>query len=231
MELYPALDIAGGRVARGGAGSKSREDPVALAQWLIGEGATRLHVVDLDRALRTGSDNLTVVQRVLELDVAVQIGGNVDDPGWARAVARSGAARIVLGTSVALERELLTNVVAACESSETALAVETRAGGVYLRDRDVTIPTTMLDLVETAQDAGVRAFVYRDVERDGTLAGAALAGAAPLLDAGVHVIYAGGVESLDDIRAARKQGFHGLIVGRALLSGRFSVTEALACCQ
>jgi phosphoribosylformimino-5-aminoimidazole carboxamide ribotide isomerase len=84
--------------------------------------------------------------------------------------------------------------------------------------------------MERAVEAGIATVVYRDRERDGTLAGADRAGAARLLGRGADIVLAGGVATLDELRRAREAGFAGVIVGRALLAGRFTLAEALQCC-
>jgi phosphoribosylformimino-5-aminoimidazole carboxamide ribotide isomerase len=84
--------------------------------------------------------------------------------------------------------------------------------------------------VGAAVDCGVLTVVYRDRDRDGTLSGAHLEEAARLLGRGAEIILAGGIATLDEIRRARDLGFAGVIVGRALLEGRFTLAEAIACC-
>jgi phosphoribosylformimino-5-aminoimidazole carboxamide ribotide isomerase len=86
------------------------------------------------------------------------------------------------------------------------------------------------DAISRAVESGITTVIYRDGDRDGTLRGANLEGAARLLGRGADIVLAGGVATLDELRRAREAGFAGVIVGRALLAGRFTLAEALQCC-
>lgn len=234
MQIYPAIDIKGGRVARVLEGDRAREtvygnDPVAQARQFVRDGADWVHVVDMDRAFRTGRDNRAVVQRIAALaGVKVQLGGNVDSVAGVRDAVALGASRIVLGMPAELS-DAFDDLLRAAGRTECALAVNTRAGRVAPWGTSQTPADTVDEIIEFALDRGVGTIVYRDVERDGMVHGADIDGAARAARTGATVIVAGGVAGLEDIRAARNMGLSGVIVGRALYEGRFTLQEALRC--
>ncbi len=230
MQLLPAIDIQNGSLARGPQAAAGTTDPVEQAAWFLGRGATWLHVVDMDRALKTGRVNTAAVRRICSLPNArVQIGGNVDAAEWAGEMLDAGAARIVLGTGTALSGALggLDELVSA---ERAALNLDVRGGRPAVRG-SAGRPSDMSPeaLARTALHYGVTTVVYRDLDRDGRALGADLDGAGRLAVMGVAVIAAGGVAGLDELRDARRRGLAGVIVGRALSEGLFSFAEALAC--
>jgi phosphoribosylformimino-5-aminoimidazole carboxamide ribotide isomerase len=228
VDIYPAIDIENGRVARLAAGE--RDDPLALAEAYIAEGARWVHVVDMDRVLDTGGENDRLVRRLCGLSgAAVQVGGNITDSAWACDMVDAGAARVVLGSAAALEPGRLGQLVSAVGIDRAAVALDTRHEALALRDREEPLPVTLEQLSALLRDIGVRTVLYRDLARDGTLGGAELEGAAALARHGFEVIAAGGVASLQELEAAARLGLDGVIVGRALLEGRFTLREAMAC--
>ncbi len=234
MDIYPAIDIRSGHIARRHeAAPPTRpepEDPVALAHACIAEGARWLHVVDMDRALGTGAENDGLVRQVCGLSkVAVQVGGNITTLGWARDMIDAGATRVVLGAAAAVERGRIEELVARVGVDRAAVALDVRSGALASREHPATLPVGLPDLITLLRHLGVRTVLHRDLDRDGTLGGAELEGAASLAEQGFEVIAAGGVASLEEVARAAQMGLAGVIVGRALLEGRFTLREALAC--
>ncbi len=235
MRLYPAIDLKGGRVVRWVEGETTREtvygdDPFGRAKYFVDQGAKWLHVVDMDRAFRTGGDNLELIRRIALIPEAmIQVGGNIDSVEWARDAVAAGAARVVIGTSAALDAELFQSLVQAVGPNQCALALDTRDGNLALRVSDVPVMPSTGAVVQRALDLGVRTIVYRDLARDGLVMGADIDGAGAIASLDVDVIVAGGVAGLDDITLAARRGMAGVIVGRALYEGRFTLREAIEC--
>jgi phosphoribosylformimino-5-aminoimidazole carboxamide ribonucleotide (ProFAR) isomerase len=229
VELYPAVDIEGGRVAR----SPSDESPVALAQRFAREGARWIHLVDLDRAYGRG-DNRALMQRVLaETPVPVQVGGGegVASETEIAELLRWGARRVVIGSRAAVDVALVGRLVARHGHGSLAIGIDTRDGRVAPRGASAPLDVAPLELAARVQAAGVRTVIYADAARDGTLAGPDVGGARAVatLGGGLEVIVSGGVGSLDDVRRIRDAGLGGAIVGRALHEKRFTLADALAC--
>lgn len=232
-ELYPAIDLRGGRVVRLVEGDYAAEtqytdDPVATATAFAEAGAPWIHVVDLDAA-RTGDPvNRPIIERIAAAVAGrarVQTGGGVRREADAEALAGAGVARVVMG-SAAIADPALTQRVAAIvpvavgldhRRGELAVHGWTEGSGVQLDEALGWFPAAA-------------AFVITDISRDGRLAGPDIDGlAAAVAATDTPVIASGGVASLDDVRAlAAIDGLAGIITGKALYERRFTVAEALA---
>ena len=224
MEVYPAVDVLGGRVARSAAA-----DPVALAQQYARDGARWIHLVDLDRALGKG-ENRALARRVInESRLPVQVGGALITETEITEVLTWGARRVVIGSAGAVDQTLVSRLIARHDAEQLAVGIDARDGRVAPRGSTAVLDITPLELARRAFTAGARTVVYADATRDGTLAGPDVGGARAIAALGLDVIVSGGVASLDDLRRARDAGLAGAIVGRALHEGRFTLREALAC--
>ncbi|HEY6853733.1 MAG TPA: HisA/HisF-related TIM barrel protein, partial [Gemmatimonadales bacterium] len=204
MDLYPAIDVQGGRLARAPAGTSA--DPAARARDFARGGARWLHVVDLDRAAGHG-DNTTVVSRLLATPgVRVQLGGALTDPAAIFAGLAAGAARVVLGPRGALDPALVAELLARHGADRIAVGIDVRDGQVADRASGALLDATPQALAARLARAGVRTVVYADAARDGALAGPDVDGARAIAALGLEVIVSGGVASLDDLRRAREAG-------------------------
>ncbi|MGI9118887.1 MAG: 1-(5-phosphoribosyl)-5-[(5-phosphoribosylamino)methylideneamino]imidazole-4-carboxamide isomerase [Acidimicrobiales bacterium] len=239
MELYPAIDLRGGRCVRLRQGDYGDEtvygdDPVAVARGFAAAGASWVHVVDLDAA-RTGEPvNRTAIAAVAAaVDARVQSGGGVRDEAAAEALFDAGVHRVVLGTA-AMEDPGLVAGLAAAHPGGVAVGLDTRGGEVAVRGWTEGAGVPLLDAVRRFDDVGVAALVVTEISRDGTLAGPDLDALAAVLGATtVDVVASGGVGTLDDLQALARLSvvgrvLAGAIVGKALYEGAFTVEQALA---
>ena len=227
MELYPAIDVQGGRVARAPAADA---DPLAALERYQRAGARWIHFVDLDRAYARG-DNDAVTRAVLAAArVPVQIGGGVATEAGIDELVAWGAARVVVGPAAAADRAMVDRLLARHGADRLALGIDAKGGRLAPRASGphAAPDISVADLAQRLRAQGARTVVYTDVTRDGALGGPDLAGARALGN-GLEVIVSGGIASLDDLRAVRAAGLSGAIVGRALHEARFTLTEALAC--
>ena len=227
MELYPAIDVQGGRVARAPAADA---DPLAALERYQRAGARWIHFVDLDRAYARG-DNDAVTRAVLAAArVPVQIGGGVATEAGIDELVAWGAARVVVGPAAAADRAMVDRLLARHGANRLALGIDAKGGRLAPRASGphAAPDISVADLAQRLRAQGARTVVYTDVTRDGALGGPDLAGARALGN-GLEVIVSGGIASLDDLRAVRAAGLSGAIVGRALHEARFTLTEALAC--
>ena len=232
MELFPAIDLRGGRCVRLYQGDYGREtaygtDPVATARSFAEDGARWVHVVDLDAA-RTGEGaNLGVIEAICTaVSCRVQTGGGVRSVEAAGQRLHAGAARVVVGTA-AVERPELVDDLAV--HHEVAVALDLRGREVAVRGWAEGSGRDVGDVLEGLAGVGVAAVNVTDISRDGTMTGPDVEGLSAVVDAtSIPVIASGGVGSLDDLVALTSTGVAGVIVGRALYEGRFTVADALA---
>ena len=225
MEVYPAVDVQGGRVAR----SATAVDPVALVHQYATDGARAIHLVDLDRALGRG-ENRALVRRVLaEAPVPVQVGGGLVTEQEIAEALEWGAHRVVLGSAGALDGALVARLMARHGAARLVVGIDAREGGVAPRGSTTVLDVSPIELARRVLVAGARTIVYADAARDGTLTGADVPSARRIAALGLDVIVSGGIASLDDMRRARDARLAGAIVGRALHEARFTLREALAC--
>jgi phosphoribosylformimino-5-aminoimidazole carboxamide ribotide isomerase len=233
VELYPAVDVLGGKAVRLTQGDYERKkeyaaDPLDAARRWVEGGARRLHVVDLDGAKRGEPVNLDALERIAGLGVPVQYGGGLRSATDVEAALDRGAQRAVLGTAAFQDPRFLEEMVAA-HAERIAVGLDVKGGRVAIHgwqeQTDLSPEQAVTDLVA----AGVRTIVYTKVDWDGMMRGADLPLAQEITSAanGARIIYSGGIGSLDDLRGLARLDLDGVIVGKALYEGRFTVVEAL----
>ncbi len=233
MEIIPAIDLRGGKCVRLVQGDFAREtvfgdDPVEMALRWQGEGATWLHVVDLDGARDGAAAQFDIVRRIVEaVTMQVEVGGGIRDAATARRYLDAGVGRCVVGTAAVRSPELVRSL-AAWAPDALVVGIDARDGLVATSGWLETGELRAEDLGARMVDAGVRRFVFTDIGRDGTLVGPnleALRAFTAAVDAAV--IASGGVGSLDDLTALAKTGVEGAIVGKALYAGTVSLRAAI----
>jgi phosphoribosylformimino-5-aminoimidazole carboxamide ribotide isomerase len=237
--LYPAIDIRGGQAVRLLQGDYEREtaydaDPVDAAKRWAGEGAEFLHVVDLDGAKAGAPQNLEAVRRIAAaVECPIQVGGGLRDDESVAAVLDAGAERVVIGTAALRDPEFLQGVLTE-HGDRVVVSVDVRGGKVSLSGWTETSDIDVADAASALSDRGVTHFLCTTIEVDGTMRGPGIEDLASISEATTaKVIASGGVGALEDLRSlsafARTEGHNieGVIVGRALYEGRFTVAEAM----
>lgn len=236
MILYPAIDIRGGRTVRLLQGDYAQEtgydpDPVDAARRWAAEGARFLHVVDLDGAKAGAPRNLDAVARVATaVDCPIQVGGGLRDAESVDAVISAGAERVVIGTAALRDPEFLEAMISA-HGDRIVVSVDARDGRVSLAGWTEGSDLDVADAVAELSGRGVKRFLSTAIEVDGTMEGprldelnrvAAATEAALIASGGV-----GSLAHLEAVAAAAAGNVEGVIVGRALYEGRFTVAEAI----
>ena len=236
MDLYPAIDLRGGKVVQLVQGDFAREavhgdDPVEVALRFVEAGVRWIHMVDLDAARTGEAHNRELIARVCDaVPVPVQAGGGVRSVDAARALADAGVARVVMGTA-AVERPELVAEVAAQQS--VALGLDVRGREVSIKGWTEGAGLDIVDALARLEGSGATAVVVTQIQGEGLLGGPDLDGLAELLDTTtLEVIASGGVGELDHLRqlaelhrGGRRLG--GVIVGTAIYEGRVDVAEAV----
>ena len=233
MDVIPAIDIRGGQCVRLAQGDYAREtvfgdDPIAMARRWAAEGATRIHVVDLDGARDGLQTNAAIVRGIADaVDVPVQTGGGIRTLDAVRATLDGGVQRVVIGTAAVKDPALLRDAVAAA-GERLIVSVDARDGMVSVEGWTETSDLDALEFVARLAEAGVQRIVYTDIARDGVTDGPNLDAYRRLLShTTLKVIAAGGVGSVDAVRHLVEVGVEGCIVGRALYTGDIVLSEAL----
>jgi phosphoribosylformimino-5-aminoimidazole carboxamide ribotide isomerase len=236
VELFPAIDLLDGRAVRLYQGDYDKEtvyndDPVAQAQLFAQQGARWIHVVDLDAARHGTPKNRDVIAKIADaVDVPVQTGGGIRSIESAEILFDAGVRRIVLGTAALEQPELVAQLAS---RFSVAVGLDARGRDVAVRGWEQGSGRDLLDVAREFSDVGVEALVVTEIGRDGTLSGPDLDGLGDVLAATeLPVIASGGVGSLDDLRALAnlRSGdrlLTGVIVGRALYEGAFTLSDAL----
>ncbi len=236
MIIFPAIDLRNGRVVRLRQGRADAEttysdDPAQVAARWQNEGATWLHVVNLDGAFgKDSSANGRELTRIIQsVAIPVQFGGGLRTMTSIETVFALGVARVVVGTAAIEDPALVSDAIARFGAERIAVGIDARAGMVATRGwRDQSL-ISGLDLAKQMRARGVTRIVYTDIARDGMLRGVDADATAALARAsGLRVIASGGVASLRDIEllAARKE-IEGVIVGQALYTGAVRLREAI----
>jgi phosphoribosylformimino-5-aminoimidazole carboxamide ribotide isomerase len=234
MILLPAVDIRDGRAVRlrqGDFGDETvyADDPFEAARSFVDEGAHFLHVVDLDGARDGEPVNLHHVERIAgELDVPVELGGGLRSIASIRRAFVAGAARVVLGTAAFTDPELLGEALSAF-TSRILVGVDVRGGQVSVAGWTRETQARGEEAIRRLQQQGATRFVYTNVDRDGMLEGPDLDEVRRVSEAvRGRFLYSGGIGSLEDLEALRDLrlvNLAGVISGKALYEGRFSVRE------
>ena len=234
MILLPAVDILEGKAVRLTRGEFDQStvydtDPLDAARRWVDEGARRLHVVDLDGARSGAPVNLEHVRRIAAaVDVPIQVGGGLRTMAAVREVVSAGATRVVIGTAAYTDVDFLDDVLGAYRE-RVIVSVDTRGGNISTSGWQQTTQMPAESVIERLQNRGVRSFIYTNVDKDGMLEGPDPEEVRRI--AGVvrgRFLYSGGIGTLEHLRALRdlrQVNLGGVIVGKALYEGRFTVPE------
>jgi phosphoribosylformimino-5-aminoimidazole carboxamide ribotide isomerase len=231
--VIPAIDILGGKAVRLVRGQRDSatvfsHEPWALAEELAAAGAERLHVVDLDGAFSGAPVSRLFVERILDsIEIPVQVGGGLRDRASVEAALAAGARWAVLGTAAVKSPDLVSEL---CWTfpGRIIVAVDAVRGTVAVEGWTAASAVSAVDLGKRAAEWGAAALLYTDVARDGTGSGPAVESTAALAKAvPIPVIASGGVGDLDHLRQLAAAGVPMVVVGRALLEGRFGLADAI----
>lgn len=236
MLLIPAIDLKNGQCVRLRQGKMDdvtvfSDDPVTVAKRWADEGAQRLHVVDLDGAIKGAPMNLKVVEKIVgAVKIPVQVGGGVRDEETVQRLLDAGAQYIIVGTKAVTAPHFLHDLCLEYPR-HIIVSIDAKDGRVAMNG---WAKVTGHDAVETAQHCerdGAEAIVYTDIARDGMMGGVNVEATRTLARSVKTPVYAsGGISSLDDLKALRAletDGVVGCVVGRALYEGTITLKDAI----
>ncbi len=236
MIIIPAVDLKEGRCVRLSQGRMDREsvyseDPLQMARHWESKGAERLHVVDLNGAVSGKPIHRSLIEKIARsIRIPVEVGGGIRDLETIESYLTSGVHWVILGTAAFSNGDLLKE---ACRHfpGRIILGVDARGGKVAIQGWNETVPMTAVDLVKRCKGENISAVIFTDIERDGMGTGVNWEATRALArSTSIPVIASGGVSKMEDIEQLMKvesEGIIGVIVGRALYTGRLDLEEAI----
>jgi phosphoribosylformimino-5-aminoimidazole carboxamide ribotide isomerase len=236
MDIIPAIDLKSGKCVRlkqgrDDATTEYSADPVAVAQRWEGEGATRLHVVNLDGAFGRASGHLEVLREIVrQTRLHVQFGGGLRSPEAISEALNAGAAKVVLGTYALEHPELLQALLAEVGAEHVIVALDTVKGRVTTHGWTTVTENDVLGVAQQLCELGVREILQTDVSRDGMMTGPDISTLTTLGTVALEVIASGGVSSVADVARLvdlKQNNLTGIIIGRALYEGAVDLREAI----
>lgn len=236
MLIIPAIDLKDGRCVRLFQGDMDREtvyfaDPVAAAHHWVAEGASFLHIVDLNGAVEGRPVHTKEVAAICGVaGLSVELGGGLRSVDAVQAAMDLGVSRVVIGTAAYDNAELLQTL---CKKfpGKIVVGIDARQGKVAVKGWKETTAMDAVELAQRCERDGAARIIYTDISRDGTRDGVNLDETLKIARAvKIPIIASGGVATLDDIRKLlplEKEGVEGVVVGKALYSGAFTYRQTL----
>lgn len=236
MLIIPAIDLQEGCVVRYVQGKTDKKiysrDPVKTAKHWVKQGAEFLHIVDLDGAFSGIPKNIEVAKAITkEAGIPVQFGGGVRNIETIKTLIKSGIQRVVLGTRAAEDKVFLSKAFKEFKG-QVIVSIDAKGGNVLTKGwKSSNKGLDVLDFALLLKKIGFKQFIYTDTSKDGTLSGPNIKAAKNMLkETGMRIISSGGISSLHDIfklKKLEKDGLTGVIIGKALYEGRFTLAQAL----
>ncbi len=234
MQIWPAIDLRGGKCVRLQQGDYAREtvfgdDPAAMARHWVDQGGQYLHLVDLDGAKAGSVANWKSLEAIVEaVEVPCELGGGVRDEATINRLLDLGMARVVIGT-LAIKQPDWFRQMCATFPGKLVLGIDARGGMVATEGWLETSQVRAVELAQGFAREKIAAIIYTDIETDGMLSGPNLGALDEMAQAvDVPVIASGGVATADDITRLTKLPVAGCIIGRALYEGTLKLADALA---
>jgi len=236
MDVIPAVDIKNGKCVRLFQGRMDSEtvfsdDPAAMAKRWEDEGAEFIHIVDLDGAIEKSPQNLGSIRKIINsVDAHIQVGGGIRNERTIRMFLEIGVKRVVMGTEAIRNPKLVKD---ACKEfpGQIVVGIDARNGWVAIEGWTKTTQIKAVDLAIQFEDSGVAAINFTDIHRDGMQTGPNIEETRRLAEAvNIPVVASGGISSIEDIQnlmPLETVGVVGVIIGRALYSGRLKLKEAI----
>ncbi|MCY3780275.1 MAG: 1-(5-phosphoribosyl)-5-[(5-phosphoribosylamino)methylideneamino] imidazole-4-carboxamide isomerase [Chloroflexi bacterium] len=234
MIIYPAIDLRGGKVVRLREGDPQQQtifsdDPISTAKSWVDQGASWIHMVNLDGAFGEANASLGILEAVAALNVNVQFTGGLRDLAALRTARDAGADRLAIGTMAVRDPGSVPRAIEEFSAERICVALDAKEGRVVTHGWTATSAHTPIELGKRLRVLGARHALYTDVSRDGGLSGVNIADTVNLArQTGLSVIASGGVNDLADIaQLARSNAVAGAVIGMALYQGIFTLADAL----
>ena len=235
MQIIPAIDIRNGKCVRLTQGDYHKEiiynaDPAVVAKQFEKDGATMLHIVDLDGAKDGTVTNLEVIKNILkEITIPIELGGGIRDKKTVKKLIEIGVSRVILGT-VALENKKELKNIPNTYASQIAIALDSKNGRLMKKGWLIDGNAEILQTAKMLEELGVQRFIFTDITKDGTLTHPNYNDMKRLIDSlKSPIIASGGISTVSAIQKLKKIGAEGAILGKALYENTISIKEAIRC--
>lgn len=237
MIVFPAIDIKDNKCVRLSQGDFNKvktysNEPFDMAIKWKNEGASFLHIVDLDGARSEEIINKESIEKIAKnIGLPIQVGGGIRSEEKIKNFIDMGVARVIIGT-IAVENKDLLKELASKYKEKLIVSIDAKDGKVALRGWEVISEVDSIDLCKELEEIGIKTIVYTDISKDGMLEG-------PNFDiykilsekTSLNIIASGGISSIDDIKRLKDMNIYGVIVGKALYDNKLELKEALKCLQ
>lgn len=234
MQLYPAIDIKNGQCVRLRQGQFQdsqiySKNPIEIARLFVSQGASFIHMVDLDGALVGFSVNDTVFKEVAgEINIPIQVGGGIRTIKDIENKIELGINRVIIGTKAVENPAFVKEAVKEFGSDRIVIGIDAKDGMVAIQGWEKVSTVSAIDLAMQVKDIGVKTIVYTDISKDGMLLGPNVEQTKELSDVtGLDVIASGGVSSMKDLELIAGSGVHGAIIGKALYEKKVDLAKAI----
>lgn len=233
MLIFPAIDLVQGQAVRLYKGDYAQmtvydTDPLRVARTFQSQGASCLHLVDLEGAKNGGTPNLELITRIVsETSLFTEVGGGIRSMETVETYLTAGVSRVILGTAAVTDEAFLRQAVAAW-GSRIAVGVDIRDGYVSIKGWTEQSAYTCSQFFEKMQKLGVQTIICTDISRDGAMAGTNLNLYRQLSQAyRMDIVASGGVSSLADVKALWEMDLYGAIIGKAYYTGAIDLRQAI----
>jgi len=237
MVIYPAIDLKDGqcvRLVQGKVSDKTiySDTPASVARSFQEEGASWLHIVDLDGAFSGRPQNLEAIKEIASsVSIPFQVGGGLRSRADVEAILDIGAQRVIIGTRAVFSPDFVKSLLDKFGPDKIVLGIDAKDGKVAVEGWVSTCSLSALSLGMQMKSLGVKTAVFTDIARDGLLKGPNLTSIEQMADhTGLEIIASGGVstvENIKDLKTMEKIGVGGAIIGKAIYDGKLSLAEAL----
>lgn len=234
MQLYPAIDIKNGQCVRLRQGQFQdsqiySKNPIEIARLFVSQGASFIHMVDLDGALVGFSVNDTVFKEIAgEINIPIQVGGGIRTIKDIENKIELGINRVIIGTKAVENLAFVKEAVKEFGSDRIVIGIDAKDGMVAIQGWEKVSSVSAIDLAMQVKDIGVKTIVYTDISKDGMLLGPNVEQTKELSDVtGFDVIASGGVSSMKDLELIAGSGVHGAIIGKALYEKKVDLAKAI----
>lgn len=232
MIIFPAIDIRDGKCVRLVQGRIDQQtvyyqDPVEVAKLWQGQGATYLHVIDLDGALGQSKKNRKVIADIIsQCNIPIQVGGGVRSLEDAKELMEIGVDRFIVGTVAIKNLQLLSDLLLLYRE-KVVVSLDCLNGFVQIEGWTDGSSIDAFEFAQSLKQKGVETIVYTDISKDGMLEGPNFEQLSQIQDSGLNVIASGGISTLDDVIKVKEMGIYGAIIGKALYEHRIDLKELM----